>query len=1048
VAHRAAQQVALRATLLATVPALIAVTVLWWTSRGFVGPDGWATLWCGLSQGPRVLDPTCPSPLTSALASWLARGGDVLPVTAALGLAAALVAVFATALAVRRAGGGSGVLVATTLVCAAWPGLAFWAAGGPSWVLAAALTAVGAWLVSGDADPRSAVAAGLLWGLAPLAQAEAVVIGPVAAAWMYAGPRRKAALVAAAAWASLAVVVLGTRWVAGGIPLSQGGPLLPWLVPLAPLACAAAAPGLAGRAASRVVVGAGVLLTLGQGVATAPYTGVVDEVARVDAAIGKAITQFGNRGDRVVAVRPGPLRPYAPDARIGDYEMPEWLVSESVVRPGDVEAFAARLYRAAEAPEPVRQLIPGTVDPSGYTPIASWPRDAGAVATLWRRSDAMPDPWVDTVPGGMGGPVTLADGTTFHGGVLPPVAFAGEPLLVDAYFTPPAKDGQPRVVEIELWAVGASSPVLNVPHLAGAGGYSPHGTGQAVRDRARVPIPPDLRRGRYYVTWRMRGGARLRVLEAPPFRRGRVQVGTVEVRRRVPRWWIPPTYPDVQRAPVPVREPPVLLEGPTVASGGDTNLGRRQNMYSADDPAEALRAVTALAKANLAIVNLESVVASTGESGVDKGEGGPYYYRGRPEMLEVLRLGGVDIVGTANNHSGDYGAPALLEQGALLDAMGIGHPGTGNNIDTACEPVMRHVHGLKVAYFSLDATKHYFAATSAQSGTCYLDLSLEEAWFESMHSRIGVARTVADVVLVGVHWGPNGKHRPQRDTREAGHALIDAGADAVLGHSAHYTQGIEVYRGRPILYDQGNLLFDTGGESEGNRSAVFTLVLNRYGVRQVVMRPIKLGRGFTVYAEGNDASHTLRRLRDLSALLGTEVAAWDDIAVLTLPDPPPRERPGAKLPPNPPLRPAPTPATTPPPQCVVPEVPASAAIEPITLGPLTLLGVAAEPTMLTERGMVFVDSYWRVDAPVTEDLQLAMRLQPRSKGGRTWYGDHQHCDWAWPTSRWQPGTIVRDLYGVRPPNPLPDGNYELEIGLADDGVPTGPQHRLLRITVR
>ena len=40
------------------------------------------------------------------------------------------------------------------------------------------------------------------------------------------------------------------------------------------------------------------------------------------------------------------------------------------------------------------------------------------------------------------------------------------------------------------------------------------------------------------------------------------------------------------------------------------------------------------------------------------------------------------------------------------------------------------------------------------------------------------------------------------------HACIDAGADAVIGAHPHILQGIEYYKGKPILYSLGNFWFD------------------------------------------------------------------------------------------------------------------------------------------------------------------------------------------------------------------------------------------------
>src|SRR5690606_6701889 len=129
--------------------------------------------------------------------------------------------------------------------------------------------------------------------------------------------------------------------------------------------------------------------------------------------------------------------------------------------------------------------------------------------------------------------------------------------------------------------------------------------------------------------------------------------------------------------------------GPVIVWGGDVNLGRRQHYRTAELGPENILRIPALQAADLRIVNLECVIATQGEQGVRKGEDGPYYYRARPEMLRVLAATGVDMVATANNHSGDYGPQALMEQGRWLDALGIAHAGGGAHREAAFSPVIR-----------------------------------------------------------------------------------------------------------------------------------------------------------------------------------------------------------------------------------------------------------------------------------------------------------------------------------------------------------------------
>lgn len=476
--------------------------------------------------------------------------------------------------------------------------------------------------------------------------------------------------------------------------------------------------------------------------------------------------------------------------------------------------------------------------------------------------------------------------------------------------------------------------------------------------------------------------------------------------------WRPPSH--VARA-----------SGPVLAFAGDVNLGRFQNHVNSRAGAEAaLSEVSELAAADLSLVNLECVVASDGELGVDKDEAGPYYLRGRPETLNTLLSAGVDVVNTANNHSLDYGVEALGEQAQLLAQAGIGSVGTGPDREQACAPVLRWVEDVAVAFFGFDTTQESFAATEGKPGTCFLDrhdAKLRE-WLQDQFASV---RKSAHLIVATIHWGPNGATRPQGMVRDLGRLLIAADADLVLGSSSHELQGVEVYRGRPIVYDAGNLLFDfASSEASG---AVFSLVLSQGGVRQIRVRAVNPQFGKTSYASGKLAEEVLHAFRLRSAELGTWFAVVDGEGRLDL-DP----GSGAQLGEAPPANPKPAlqvpPALSPPEGCRAASVPEGLGAEQ-QMGPLTLLGYRVSPRKLDTRGLVWVETYWRADTVIDRDLLI--ELEGRAKRKPTWDGTHEPCDWAWPTSRWQVGEIYRDYYAVRPPKPLPEGQYAFAVGVLD-----------------
>jgi poly-gamma-glutamate synthesis protein (capsule biosynthesis protein) len=73
------------------------------------------------------------------------------------------------------------------------------------------------------------------------------------------------------------------------------------------------------------------------------------------------------------------------------------------------------------------------------------------------------------------------------------------------------------------------------------------------------------------------------------------------------------------------------------------------------------------------------------------------------------------------------------------------------------------------------------------------------------------ATRLADKVLVTIHAheGMTGdRSRPAQFLVSFAHAMIDAGADVFAAHGPHVVRGIEVYKGKPILYSLGDFVFE------------------------------------------------------------------------------------------------------------------------------------------------------------------------------------------------------------------------------------------------
>jgi poly-gamma-glutamate capsule biosynthesis protein CapA/YwtB (metallophosphatase superfamily) len=301
-------------------------------------------------------------------------------------------------------------------------------------------------------------------------------------------------------------------------------------------------------------------------------------------------------------------------------------------------------------------------------------------------------------------------------------------------------------------------------------------------------------------------------------------------------------------------------------AGGDIMLARQLPAIVHDKgPAWPLEPVRHLiGDADIALANLECVIATRGDFW-DKGEKIPFYFRAPPFMVDVLAEAGFDVMMTANNHAMDFGPDALLEQLELLNAANIISVGSGRNVAEAAEPKYIKVGDMVLAIIGLTTYNSPVSAGEHNAGVYWLENNTQI--LKSLESAIAEARSHADLVIFSPHWGGNWTERPTAQRIELARALIDLGVDGIFGHSAHQLHGIEVYRGRPIVYDMGNLLWDSESERRGSWSAGFLLEFDRSGFTRLDIHPLKLFPGRTFKAEGADFDRVETLMMRLSAEL-------------------------------------------------------------------------------------------------------------------------------------------------------------------------------------
>ncbi len=311
-------------------------------------------------------------------------------------------------------------------------------------------------------------------------------------------------------------------------------------------------------------------------------------------------------------------------------------------------------------------------------------------------------------------------------------------------------------------------------------------------------------------------------------------------------------------APLAAQEPGAgVVHAPSAirfAFTGDINLGTRtlEDGIPADSGRSLFAAVDSLLRGDLVVGNFEGVLSDSGYSA----KCGPppdttatdstvtprraparkrprravhanCYAFATPTWLAArLPEAGFTHLNLANNHANDFGPDGRAHTEETLRALGITPYGPVGSV--VLQPVMHDGGMTLVGIVGFTTYPHAYNL---------LDLAGSVGIVDSV-------RRLVDVLVVTFHGGKEGAtavrtgkgpeflaKEPRGDLRRWARAVIDAGADAVVGHGPHVLRGVEFYRGKPIFYSLGNFMTYRGFNLEGplGQTTVLQLELDGNG---------------------------------------------------------------------------------------------------------------------------------------------------------------------------------------------------------------------------
>jgi len=237
----------------------------------------------------------------------------------------------------------------------------------------------------------------------------------------------------------------------------------------------------------------------------------------------------------------------------------------------------------------------------------------------------------------------------------------------------------------------------------------------------------------------------------------------------------------------------------SVAAVGDIMLGTNypENRLPDDDGVSFLATVApVLQAADIAIGNLEGVILDAGEPAKTcTNPSACFLFRSPPRYAGLLRDAGFDVMSLANNHARDFGEDGRTATMTVLDGYDVRHSGRRGDIASWMQG------DLRVAFIAFSPTRESYLLND-------IPMAVEE-----------VASLAADhdIVIVSFHGGAEGPAAMELPFEEEfyfgetrgevvrfAHAVIDVGADLVLGHGPHVPRAMELYRDRFIAYSLGN----------------------------------------------------------------------------------------------------------------------------------------------------------------------------------------------------------------------------------------------------
>ena len=199
----------------------------------------------------------------------------------------------------------------------------------------------------------------------------------------------------------------------------------------------------------------------------------------------------------------------------------------------------------------------------------------------------------------------------------------------------------------------------------------------------------------------------------------------------------------------------------------------------------------------------------------------------------------------ANNHTGDFGVPILLDVVDRFRSSRIEPFGAGADLAAATRPAVLEHEGVRFGFVGFNAIGETPMATPDAPGALSVRMPprtgpLQRADLDHVEGVVRRLERRVDVVVVLPHWGTQYTHVAEPIQSQVGRALVRAGADLVAGGHPHWVQGLEPVGDAVIAHSLGNFVFDMDSSEETLEGVTLTATFRGDRLVDVELGPYRM----------------------------------------------------------------------------------------------------------------------------------------------------------------------------------------------------------------